>query len=129
MDISQMLAQSSGNAGGLGAMIPVIFWLAFIVLIIAGFWKTFAKAGQPGWASIIPIFNIYILCKIAGRPGWWVLLMLIPIVSLIISIILAIDVARAFGKGIGFAIGLILLAPIFYMILGFGSAQYQGPAV
>ena len=107
-----------------------LFWICYIavlILMIAAIWKVFSKAGQPGWAVLIPIYNVYVLCKVAGRPGWWVLLMLIPGVNLVIAIILAIDVAKAFGKGVGFGIGLILLPFIFYPILGFGSAQYQGP--
>jgi hypothetical protein len=91
-------------------------------------WKVFTKAGQPGWASIIPIYNLYIWCKIVGRPWWWILLMLIPFVNFIICIILCIDLAKSFGKGGGFGIGLALLGIIFFPILGFGSAQYQGPA-
>jgi Family of unknown function (DUF5684) len=105
-----------------------IFWLAFTILMIAACWKIFTKAGQPGWASIIPIYNLYIWCKIVGRPAWWILLMLIPFVNFIIGIILCIDLAKSFGKGVGFGIGLILLGIIFFPILGFGSAQYQGPA-
>lgn len=100
--------------------------LALVVLVIAGLWQTFTKAGQPGWACIIPIYNVYILTKIAGRPWWWLLLFLIPIVSLVIAIILAIDVAKSFGKSTGFGIGLALLGPIFYCILGFGDATYKG---
>jgi len=105
-----------------------ICWLAFIVLMIAAIWKIFSKAGQPGWASIIPIYNIYIWCKIAGRPGWWVILMLIPFVNLIIGIILQVRVAERFGKSDLFAVGMLFLSFIFYPILGFGSAQYQGSA-
>ena len=105
-----------------------ICWFAFAILMIAALWKVFTKAGQPGWAAIVPILNTYFLCKIAGRPGWWVILMLIPIVNFIIWIILCIDVAKSFGKGVGFAIGLLLLPFIFFLILGFGSAQYHGPS-
>ena len=107
-------------------MLLNLFVLAIIVLCIAGFWKVFTKAGHPGWAAIVPIYNIYILTKIAGRPGWWLLLYLVPIVSLVIAIIMSIDVAKAFGKGTGFGVGLALLAPIFYCILGFGDATYKG---
>ena len=118
-------ASSQGQAPG-----PLfwIFWLAFTILMIAACWKIFTKAGQPGWAAIIPIYNWYILCKIVGRPGWWVILLLIPFINFIIGIILCIDLAKSFGKGVGFGIGLILLGLIFFPILGFGSAQYQGPA-
>ncbi len=108
-----------------------LFWICYfvvIILLIAAIWRVFSKAGQPGWAVLIPFFNVYILCKVAGRPGWWLLLMLIPGVNLVIAIILCVDVAKAFGKGVGFAIGMLLLPFIFYPILGFGSAQYQGPA-
>jgi Family of unknown function (DUF5684) len=105
-----------------------ICWLAFMILMIAACWKIFTKAGQPGWVAIIPIYNWYILCKIVGRPGWWVILLFIPFVNFIVGIILCIDLAKSFGKGVGFGIGLILLGVIFFPILGFGSAQYQGPA-
>src|SRR4030095_12401751 len=91
-------------------------------------WKVFTKAGQPGWASLIPIYNLYIWCKIVGRPGWWIILLLIPFVNIIVGIILCIDMAKSFGKGVGFGIGLALLGIIFWPILGFGSAQYQGSA-
>src|SRR5207249_5073943 len=116
-------SSSEGNAPG-----PVfwIIWSAVIILMIVGLWKVFSKAGQPGWAAIIPIVNTYFLCKVAGRPGWWVLLMFIPLVNFIIWIIISIDVAKNFGKGAGFGIGLAVLSFILYLILGFGSAQYQG---
>jgi Family of unknown function (DUF5684) len=109
---------------------PVI-WICYsvvLILVIASWWKMFTKAGQPGWAAIIPILNLYFFCKVAGRPGWWLILMLIPLVNFIIIIILCLDIAKAFGKGVGFGIGLIFLPFIFYPILAFGSAQYQGGA-
>jgi hypothetical protein len=105
-----------------------VFYLAFTILMIAAWWKIFTKADQPGWACIIPIYNLYVWCKIVGRPWWWILLMLIPFVNFIILIILIIDLGKSFGKGVGFGIGLLLLPVIFFPILGFGSAQYQGPA-
>jgi hypothetical protein len=108
--------------------VAMIFGLLIALLIIVAMWKVFTKAGQPGWASIIPIYNLYIWCKIVGRPWWWILLMLIPFVNFIVAIILCIDLAKSFGKGVGFGIGLALLGIIFFPILGFGSAQYQGPA-
>ena len=106
-----------------------VFWICYTVytiLIIAAWWKIFSKAGQPGWAAIIPIYNWIVWCKIVGRPAWWVLLLLICFP--IFFIILSIDLAKSFGKGVGFAIGLILLSVIFFPILGFGSATYQGPS-
>ena len=108
--------------------ITTIISLIICVLIIAAMWKVFTKAGQPGWASLIPIYNLYVLCKIAGRPGWWLLLMLIPFVNIIIIVILCIDIAKSFGNGVGFGLGMAFLGFIFWPILGFGSAQYQGPS-
>ncbi len=99
-----------------------------LVGIIAG-WKVFEKAGQPGWAVIIPIFNAYIILKIIGRPGWWLLLMFIPVVNIVISLIIAMDMAKSFGQSAAFGIVLLfLLCGIGYLILGFGSARYRGPA-
>ena len=105
-----------------------IIALLITLVVIVAMWKVFTKAGQPGWASIIPIYNLYIWCKIVGRPAWWIILMLIPFVNFIICIILCIDLAKSFGKGVGFGLGLAFLGIIFFPILGFGSAQYQGPS-
>ena len=112
----------------MAAAIVLLIELALLVVIVAGFWKVFVKAGQPGWAAIIPIYNCYILLKIVGRPAWWLILLFIPLVNFVIAILLAIDLAKSFGKSTGFAIGLLLLGFIFYPILGFGDATYQGPS-
>ncbi len=111
-----------------GFLVPVMM-LAFFVFIIAAVWRMFEKAGKPGWASIVPIYNLVVLLQVAGRPVWWLLLMFIPFVNIIISIIVAIDVAKAFGKGAGFGIGLAFLGIVFYPILGFGNAHYVGAHV
>lgn len=124
------LAQNTG-ANGLGIaflVVMLLLYLAILILVIVGFWKTFEKAGQPGWAAIIPVYNAYIMCKIVGRPGWWVILLLIPYINFIFFIIVMLDMAKSFGKGVGFAVGLILLNAIFMPILGFGSAEYEGPS-
>jgi hypothetical protein len=99
---------------------------AFIIFEIAGLWKTFEKAGKPGWASIVPIYNVVVMLGIAGRPLWWIVLLFVPIVNVVILVIIAIDIAKAFGKGTGFGLGLAFLGFIFYPILGFGDAQYIG---
>ena len=117
---------SSGSA--VGGIIVGLIYLAVIVFLIASMWKIFTKAGQPGWAAIVPIYNFYVLTQIVGRPAWWIVLFFIPFVNYIALLIIAIDMAKSFGKGAGFGIGLWLLAPIFYPILGFGSAQYVGPS-
>lgn len=118
----------SGSGGGAGLAIFYLIYFAVAVFEVAAMWKVFSKAGQPGWASIIPLYNLYVLLKITGHSGWWILLMFVPLVNFIISIIVFIDLARAFGKGTGFGIGLIFLSPIFIPILGFGDARYVGPS-
>jgi hypothetical protein len=105
----------------------LFFWLAIAVFMIAAMWKVFTKAGQPGWAVIIPIYNYYIMTKIGGKPGWWVILLLIPGVNLVFIIWLYNMISKSFGKDEGFTIGLVLLGFIFWPILGFGSAKYLGP--
>jgi len=112
--------------GGASA-VAVIIWLALAILMIASFWKIFTKAGKPGWASIIPFYNIYVMLQIASKPGWWLILYFIPLVNLIIGIIVIVALAQSFGKGVGFAVGMIFIGIIFYPILAFGSARYLGP--
>ncbi len=110
------------------AGIPAIgvgVWLvfcAFIIFELVAMWRVFEKAGESGWAAIIPIYNTYVLLRIAGRPGWWLLLFLVPIVNLVIGVIVLIDVAKRFGRGVGFAMGLLFLGFIFWPILAFGDA-------
>jgi len=108
-----------------GAFLIVI--LALAAFVIAAMWKVFAKAGQPGWAAIVPIYNYVILMNIVGRPGWWVLLMFVPLLNVVIAIIIHLELAKSFGQGTGFGVGLILLGFVFFPILGFGSARYLGP--
>jgi hypothetical protein len=105
----------------------IIIYLAVVVFEIAALWKVFTKAGQPGWGAIIPIYNTYLLCKIGGKPGWWVILFFIPLVNIVIFILLYHAVSKSFGHGGGFTVGLVLLSFIFVPILGFGSSQYRGP--
>lgn len=122
---------STPNPAGLMAMsgtFAVIGLIAAVIGIVV-WWRIFTKAGQPGWAAIIPFYNVYVMLKLIGRPGWWLLLFFIPIVNLVLSIVVAIDLARSFGKGTAFGlIGLWLFSIIGQLILAFGSAQYRGPA-
>jgi hypothetical protein len=99
--------------------------LAIIVVMVVAIWKIFEKAGKPGWASLIPFYNVYIMLEIAGKPGWWLVLYLIPVINLIMMIIVTIAFAAKFGKSGGFVAGLILLPFIFYPILAFSDASYQ----
>ena len=116
---------SSGGGGAVAAIVGGLVELALGVLMIAGMWKVFTKAGKPGWAAIIPIYNIIVLLQVAGRPIWWIILYLIPIVNIIFAILVTVDIAKRFGKGGGFAVGMLFLPFIFYPILGFGDAQYM----
>ncbi len=120
------LALLQGNGGGGGFFMLV--WFAVIVWFVVAAWKVFTKANQPGWAVLIPIYNTLVMLKIVGRPLWWFFLMLIPLVNLVIALIVSIDLAKSFGKGVGFGLGLFFLSPIFILILGLGSAEYKGPA-
>ena len=102
-----------------------LLYIALIIVLIASIWKVFEKAGQPGWTAIVPILNILVLLRIAGRPWWWLLLMLIPIVNIVLSVMVSIDLAKSFGKDTLYGLGLAFLSPIFYPMLGFGDAEYQ----
>jgi len=102
--------------------------LAIVVLVIASFWIVFTKAGHPGWASIVPIYNIIVLLKIANKPWWWVFLYLIPLVGLVIGILVSIAVAKNFGKTTVFGLGLLFLPFICYPILAWGDARYAAQA-
>ncbi len=113
------------SAGGMGIM--GLIWLAVVVLMIVGMWKVFTKAGQPGWAAIIPIYNLVVLLKIVGKPIWWIIGFLIPVVNFVVMILVAVALAKAFGKGTGFAIGLIFLGFVFIPILAFSDATYTAP--
>lgn len=106
----------------------IVLYVALVVLFVAGWWKMFEKAGEAGWKAIIPIYNVVVLMKIVGRPLWWVVLFLIPCVGIVVWVISMIDLSNSFAKRGGFAVGLIFLQPIFALILGFGGAQYTGPA-
>jgi len=102
--------------------------LAFALFLLAAQWKIYEKAGKPGWAAIIPIYNTIILLEIVGKPIWWLFLMLIPGVNIVFAVWVTNLLSKSFGKDEAFTVGLILLSIVFYPILGFGSAQYQGPA-
>jgi hypothetical protein len=119
VNLSEMQSQGGGLPIG-----PLIFAVVVGILMIASIWKVFAKAGKPGWAAIIPIYNLVVLLQIVRKPLWWIVMFLIPLVNFIFLILLYIELAKAFGKGGGFAAGLIFLGIIFFPILGFGSSQY-----
>jgi hypothetical protein len=105
-------------------MVPI---LIIGVILIISLWKIYQKAGYQGWEAIVPIYNIYILLKIVGKPWWWLLLMCIPYVGLVWHIWSYNMLSKSFGKTEGFTAGLVLLPFIFFPILAFGDARYLGP--
>jgi len=107
-------------------MILILIYVTILVLMITSIWKIFSKAGKPGWASIVPIYNFIVLLEIVDKPWWWLLLLLIPIVNIVIIIIVYHKLSLSFGKGIGFTVGLILFGIIFLPILAFSDAKYVG---
>lgn len=118
----------SYSGSGLAAMGTGILVLYFgiLILIIASMWKIFTKAGKPGWAAIIPIYNLIVLLEIVNKPVWWIILLLIPFVNFIILIILVHRLSLSFGQGVGMTLVLIILPFVGYPMLGFGSAKYVG---
>lgn len=110
--------------------IGVVGWLLYIAVIvfyIYCMWRIFVKADKPGWAAIVPFYNVLVELEIVGRPWWWLLLFLVPGVNIVIGIIILLDLAKVFGKGSGFGIGLIFLPFVFIPILALGDAVYEGP--
>lgn len=110
------------------AMLGIVVAFAFMILEFVAVWRVYTKADRPGWAIIIPIYNTLVLLRIVGRPWWWLLLMLVPIVNLVVMIITNIDLARSFGKGVGFGVCLIFFSFVCMPILAFSDATYVGPA-
>lgn len=123
---------SSSSAAGLTGAIAAFIGLVWIIAIgmcvlqIVAMWKIFTKANKPGWASIVPIYNIYTLLQIAEVPTWYLLLLMIPIANIYATFKMYIELAHKFGKDTGFGIGLVFLNPVFMLVLAFGSATYNG---
>jgi hypothetical protein len=128
-----MTQVTSGNSATLpmvvsGLVANALVALAAYVVFVTGGWRVFQKADRPGWWSIIPIWNAIVLLQITGRSGWWVLGYAVPLLNLFVHVRWAIEMAQSYGRGTGFAIGLVFLEPLFLVILGFGDARYVGPA-
>lgn len=116
--------EGSGIAWGM-----FLLWIGVVyALAVIPYWVIFTKAGQPGWPALIPIYSTYVLLKVVGRPGWWLLLFLVPFVNIVIFIVMLNDLSKSFGHGVGFTLGLIFLSLIFVYVLAFGSSTYRGPA-
>lgn len=108
----------------------IVITLIFVIPALIGMWKVFVKAGKPGWAAIVPLYNLYIYVQIAQKPTWWFVLMLVPYVNIVVNIMLTLEIAKKFNKSAAFAIfGLLLFPFVGWPMLGFGPAQYHPDAV
>jgi len=123
MEMAPDLEAMGQAAGGVG-IIGLVIYVAIALLMIISLWKLFSKAGQPGWASIIPIYQTVVMLQVAGKPIWWIILLFVPIANIVIVIMMLAGIAKNFGKGVGFVFGMIFLPIIFWPILGLGSAEY-----
>ena len=122
---------TSDGGGLLAALfggVTFLISLAVLLLVFVSLWKIFEKAGKPGWAGIVPIYNMIVLLEIVGRPLWWIVLLLLPCVGIVVGVLLCIDLAKSFGKSPAYGIGLALLGFVFFPMLAFGDARYVGPA-
>ena len=129
--LSTVLAQASGlspieDEGGWVSTIGLVLAVAGALVLIVGNWKMYEKAGKPGWGCVIPIYMWVLLLEIAGKPIWWIILLIIPPVCIVIWFLIHLAVARNFGKSPGFGIAMAFFPFVFYAILGFGDARYQG---
>jgi len=112
--------------GGATVALSIYILVAFNLFLITSAWIVFVKADRPGWACLLPIYNIILLLQIAGKPWWWFFLYMLPVVGVVISLLHMIALAEAFGKGVGYGIGLVFLGFIFLPLLAFGDAEYSG---
>lgn len=118
----------SPAAGGAIAVLTILYFVFIIALsavLIASMWKLFNKAGQPGWAAIVPILNLVVLWKLLKLELVWLVIAFIPCVSIAWLVASPFFLAKAYGKSAGFGVGLLLLPIVFFPILAFGSSQYQ----
>lgn len=120
----QPIALPAAAAGMLKTVALVCLFV--LLLMIISLWQVFEKAGEPGWACLVPIYNMVVLLNMAGKPVWWLLLLFIPLVNLIIYLLVFIAVAERFGKGALFGLGLFLFGFIFWPVLAFDGSAYQG---
>lgn len=125
--------QDEGGDGseGLGILAGILgigffmFMMVFALIMIVSAWKVFVKAGKPGWAAIVPIYNMIVMLEVVGKPLWWIVLFFLPIANFVAGILVCIALAEKFGKGAGFGIGLAFLGFVFFPILAFSDAEYK----
>lgn len=128
MDTYQVTTVTTNGMSGFFVGFWLFAYLVAIVVAIVAMWKIFTKAGEAGWKSLIPLYNTYMLFRIAGRNGWWMLGLLVPLLNIVVAVMLALDLAKHFGKSTMFAIfGLIIFPFVGSLMLAFGEAKYIGP--
>jgi hypothetical protein len=129
--IDQMIQAAFGGfaerafGAEISSLVIMSISVGILVIITAGTWRTYEKAGEPGWACLVPIYNLIVWLRIAGERWWCVLLLMIPGINIVVHLLVSRDVAKRFGKGTFFGLGLCFAGFVFYPILGFGHAQYQ----
>ena len=123
-ETTDQLSQTSSDGLGMGGVLGILIGLTLTLVMMIGLWKMFTKAGQPGWAILIPFYSLFVMVKVAGKPVLWFVLCLVPFVNFVVLLMLPFALATRFGKGTGFALGLLFLPFIFYPMLGFGDATY-----
>ena len=118
--------QSSDIIGvPVGSAVVLLFQFALVGIQVAGMWAVFSKAGHAGWKAIIPIYNLYVMLQLGEQAWWWLILVFVPVVNLYAVYKIHAGVARAFGRGIGFGLGLAFLGILFFPLVGFGDYQYR----
>jgi hypothetical protein len=130
MNTDQMLNLFKGMGTGM-----LIVWIAIMVFMLVSWWIVFKKAGQPGWAILIPIYNFLVILRVASKPWWWVFALLLaiipfagPILLLVVMIFIFHGISKNFGQGAGFTVGLVLLSIVFVPILAFGDYKWKAAA-
>ena len=118
---SPVLPKVESNAGLVASLVGLALYLFFT----AGYWRVNSKAGLPGWGCLVPFYNLVLWMRCGGKPGWWAVWLFVPPISLVIYVIIAYEIARNFGKGVAFTVGLVFVPPIFAAILGYGKATYD----
>jgi hypothetical protein len=107
------------------ALLAGLVALGVLIVELAALWRIFTKAGERGWAAIVPVYNLIVLQRVVGRPAWWVFLWFIPGASAVVAVIVFVELAEVFGRSGWFSVGLIALTPIFAPILGLGRSRYK----
>lgn len=126
MDTYSSDAAAAGMAAGMGIGV-MLFYLLILVAVIAGMWKVFEKAGKPGWACLVPIYNIIVLLEIIGKPLWWIVLYFVPCANIVVAFLVGIELAKRFGKDTIYGVLIALFPMVMFPVLGFTDAKYTPP--